>query len=177
MVALGQWILKADDDLNVAEYIVASGYYSATGFHCQQSAEKYLKAYLVWNDREFPKTHDLELLLDLVEAVDRELTAPLRDIIVLTVYSVEVRYPGDIPEMSSDDVNKAMSLARMVKEAVMEKLPKVCPQCGHVFNGNGWDGIDAHWRAKNLGHENIMSYEEAWPLIQAGKYKRRGDKK
>ncbi len=44
---------------------------------------------------------------------------------------------------------------------------KVCPECGHVFQGNGWDGIDAHWKSK---HENIMPYSEAWPLIKAGKY-------
>lgn len=44
---------------------------------------------------------------------------------------------------------------------------KVCPECGHVFKGNGWDGIDAHWRSK---HEDIMPYEEAWPLLQSGKY-------
>jgi len=31
--------------------------------------------------------------------------------------------------------------------------PKSCPECGHVFQGNGWDGIDAHWRAK---HEHVM---------------------
>jgi hypothetical protein len=46
---------------------------------------------------------------------------------------------------------------------------KVCPECDHVFQGNGWDGIDAHWRAR---HERIMPYEKAWPLIQAGSYKR-----
>lgn len=45
---------------------------------------------------------------------------------------------------------------------------KVCPECGHVFKGNGWDGIDAHWRAK---HEDVMPYEEAWPLLREGKYK------
>lgn len=44
---------------------------------------------------------------------------------------------------------------------------KVCPECRHVFQGNGWDGIDAHWRSK---HEDIMPYEEAWPLIRSGKY-------
>ena len=44
---------------------------------------------------------------------------------------------------------------------------KVCPECGHVFQGNGWDGVDAHWRSK---HEDIMPYEEAWPLLRDGKY-------
>lgn len=46
----------------------------------------------------------------------------------------------------------------------MTDRPKVCPICGHVFLGNGWDGIDAHWRAH---HKSIMPYEKAWPLIQA----------
>lgn len=45
---------------------------------------------------------------------------------------------------------------------------KACPECGHVFQGNGWDGIDAHWRAK---HEHIMPYAQAWPLIKAGSYR------
>ncbi|MCS3496189.1 putative nuclease with RNAse H fold [Bradyrhizobium japonicum] len=44
---------------------------------------------------------------------------------------------------------------------------KICPECLRVFK-NGWGGIDAHWKAK---HERLLPYEEAWPLIQAGKYK------
>jgi hypothetical protein len=44
---------------------------------------------------------------------------------------------------------------------------KVCPECGHEFNGKGWEGIDAHWRAE---HAQVMRYEEAWPLIHAGEY-------
>jgi hypothetical protein len=46
---------------------------------------------------------------------------------------------------------------------------KICPECGHEFKGNGWDGIDAHWRSQ---HSHVMRYEEAWPLIQNGQYKR-----
>ena len=45
---------------------------------------------------------------------------------------------------------------------------KVFPECGHVFKGNGWDGIDAHWRAK---HEDFMPYDEAWPLLRDGRYR------
>jgi hypothetical protein len=37
--------------------------------------------------------------------------------------------------------------------------PRICPECGHVFQGNGWDGIDAHWRAE---HEQVMPYHEFW---------------
>lgn len=34
--------------------------------------------------------------------------------------------------------------------------PRVCPECGHVFQGKGWDGIDAHWRAKKHQHERVI---------------------
>ena len=40
--------------------------------------------------------------------------------------------------------------------------PRNCPECGHVFQGNGWDGIDAHWRSK---HEDVMPYEEFWESV------------
>ena len=45
---------------------------------------------------------------------------------------------------------------------------KICPECGHQFQGNGWDGIDAHWKSPRKGHEHIMPYREAWPIIRSG---------
>jgi len=52
-----------------------------------------------------------------------------------------------------------------------EKLhaANICPGCDHQFRGIGFDGIDAHWRAK---HESVMPYAEAWPLIRSGTYPR-----
>lgn len=50
------------------------------------------------------------------------------------------------------------------------KANNVCPECGHQFKGNGFDGIDAHWRSK---HEKIMPYKEAWPLVKEGNYHRK----
>jgi hypothetical protein len=49
-------------------------------------------------------------------------------------------------------------------------VQNICPECGHRFRGNGFDGIDAHWRAK---HEHVMPYSQAWPLIKSGTYPRR----
>ncbi len=46
---------------------------------------------------------------------------------------------------------------------------KICPECGHLFKGSGYDGIDAHWRAK---HEHLMPYRVAWPLLKSGTYQR-----
>lgn len=68
-------------------------------------------------------------------------------------------------ETDDDEARFEERLKKMVRTPQDEK--KVCPECGHVFKGNGWDGIDAHWRSK---HEDVMPYEEAWPLLRDGRY-------
>ena len=45
---------------------------------------------------------------------------------------------------------------------IPKERPRICPLCGHCFKGNGWDGIDAHWRAC---HENVMSYVAFWDSL------------
>lgn len=42
--------------------------------------------------------------------------------------------------------------------------PRQCPECKHVFQGNGWDGIDAHWRSK---HEHRKPYAIFWESLCA----------
>src|SRR5215216_1904561 len=43
--------------------------------------------------------------------------------------------------------------------------PQTCPECHHTFRGNGWDGIDAHWRSN---HSAVRSYEEFWNTLCEG---------
>ena len=58
------WLDKAENDYRTAQYLGASGadYVSSSVFHAQQAVEKYIKAYLVWYQIEFPKTHDIAAL-------------------------------------------------------------------------------------------------------------------
>ncbi len=57
---------KAENDLKDANILYNSNEASAEGicFHCQQAVEKFLKAYLVYNDKEINKTHDISQLLE-----------------------------------------------------------------------------------------------------------------
>lgn len=48
------------------------------------------------------------------------------------------------------------------KKNINLERPRICPVCSHLFKGNGWDGIDAHWRSK---HEDIMPYEDFWESL------------
>ncbi|HET7104752.1 MAG TPA: hypothetical protein VFI20_11750 [Terracidiphilus sp.] len=61
-------------------------------------------------------------------------------------------------------------LPEMLQGRRPRQTEKICPVCGHRFRGRGWDGIDAHWRAR---HEAILPYERAWPLIRSGRYRLR----
>jgi len=110
---LRQWLAKAQEDLDVAERLIATGedYHATIAFHCQQAAEKFLKSYLVRHGIEFPKTHDLDTLLDLVAPSDSELSGSLRDVILLNQYAVDARYPTDAPELTEREARHSIELA------------------------------------------------------------------
>jgi HEPN domain-containing protein len=114
------WLEKAGEDLAVAEYLVSSDrpYFGAVGFHAQQAAEKYFKAFLVYHQVEFPKTHDLDKLLDLVAKVAGPLAQTLRGASVLSVYGVETRYPADLPDVTLAQAQTAVSIAVSVRDGV-----------------------------------------------------------
>ena len=54
-----------------------SGDYENVGFHAQQAAEKFIKAFLVRHQVEFPKSHNVALLRQLVARVDPRLAETL----------------------------------------------------------------------------------------------------
>lgn len=95
---LKEWLRKAEEDYVVATALVRrrkSPTPNAVSIHCQQCAEKYLKAYLVQHNVIFPKTHDLLELHRLCLSVDPAFTL-IGDLLdLLNPYSVEFRYPGE----------------------------------------------------------------------------------
>jgi HEPN domain-containing protein len=101
---------EAADNLRIREIV---------GFHCQQAAEKYLKALLTRCQIEFPKTHDIKMLLQL--AGDR-VADSLGSAQWLTPFGVAIRYPGDTAEMLPGDEGKAIELANQVKQVVLTIL-------------------------------------------------------
>ena len=119
-----QWLLKAEEDLNAAKSLLTYGitFLSAVCFHSQQAAEKYLKAYLTFRQVEFPKTHDIDEILDLIAPVNGKLSESLRDTIILTNYGVDVRYPGDFPGVNSGEAEQAIQMAEKVRTSVLELL-------------------------------------------------------
>jgi len=94
----------------------------AVAFHCQQAAEKHVKAFLVRHQVEYPKTHNVRLLLDLVSAADPDLATTLEPASALTPYGVDVRYPGDFPDVLPGQDRTLFAVAGAVRNGVMARL-------------------------------------------------------
>jgi HEPN domain-containing protein len=64
-------------------------------FHCQQCAEKYLKALLEEIGLPVPKTHDLDVVLSALVPSHPTLRAMRRGMLFLSDFAVDTRYPGN----------------------------------------------------------------------------------
>lgn len=95
--ATHEWIEKAEADFAAAMILRRSRKRHSRDivcFHMQQCIEKYLKARLVKATVQFPKTHDLERLLDLCIEFEPLWESIRPAVIEITDFAVEVRYPG-----------------------------------------------------------------------------------
>ena len=101
------FVRTADRDMDVAELIWRNSphFYESIGFHCQQAAEKYLKAVLVSQGLVVPYTHDLARLLNdlapFISFTGAEQTAAA----ALLEFAVDLRYElDDAPSYTSADL-------------------------------------------------------------------------
>jgi HEPN domain-containing protein len=112
------WIAKATEDWRVASILLAQPdpIHDAVAFHCQQAAEKLLKAVLVARAENPPRTHDLEALFDLV-APGREPSTELADALgYLTAFAVMPRYPITEGLRAADRGQRAMDALEAVTD-------------------------------------------------------------
>jgi len=118
-----EWVDKAEGDFHTASRearVRKSPNYDAVCFHCQQCAEKYLKAYLQEQDQRFPPVHDLIELLEVCLPYDGTFESQ-RDLLKdLTKYAVEFRYPGELA--TKEEAITVVKAMRAVRTFVRQKL-------------------------------------------------------
>jgi HEPN domain-containing protein len=119
------WLIKVAGDLRGAEVDLAAipPLLEDLAFHCQQAVEKALKAFLIWHDEPFRKTHDLRLIGGQCVAIDPTLRELVDRAAPLTDYAWEFRYPGDEAAPTLEQATEALELAREVVAAVHARLP------------------------------------------------------
>ncbi len=117
-----EWLEKADADLCGAERLVLDDppLNDLACFHCQQAAEKYLKALLINLGLPAPKIHDLEDLLEILLPRVPVLSKHRRGLATLSKFAVEYRYPG--VKSNSRKTEAALRKAKVIRSAIRKEL-------------------------------------------------------
>jgi HEPN domain-containing protein len=118
------WIESGDHDLGTARltFKYIPKYHDTITFHCQQAVEKYLKGYLLFLGINFKRSHDLNYLLSLISQKEElgnewyDKAAELED------FSVEIRYPDSIIELTDGDVMNTLTISGEFRDFVLSRM-------------------------------------------------------
>ena len=126
-LAIERWLLLARHDLVTARTMltVHPPLADVACFHCQQCAEKALKAFLVFADIHVEKTHFVRRRLDLCAGADPSFDRFQRIATDLTEYAVVGRYPDEWREFSVAEGTKAVRSAEEVLGFVRKRIPGI----------------------------------------------------
>lgn len=118
-----EWLDKAETDFDSADLLLHAGEVplpDTAAFHCQQSAEKFLKAFLQEHQVVFERKHDLMPLLALCISLDADFQSLKEYLQELDRYAVAVRYPG--VSVKVEQAKSAFRVAKKVRGFVKRKL-------------------------------------------------------
>ena len=107
------WLAHAAADLRYARLgqAEAGDLAALIAFHAQQAVEKALKAVLVHRAADFPKTHDLERLVELIQDAGVEWPAQLDAVLSLVPFATQARYPGFDDPITEAELKAALAFA------------------------------------------------------------------
>jgi HEPN domain-containing protein len=110
------WLARAQSSLELAT--LGAGrprvYWEDLCFDCQQAAERALKAVCVHHGIDFPPTHSLVYLTDLLKAAGVAVPAEVKAADVLTVYALQVNYTCGGEIVTEEEYRAALQEARTV---------------------------------------------------------------
>ena len=107
---VAEWISFSDTDLKVARHMYDTMHprpLEIICYHCQQSAEKILKAFLIYSKVKPARTHDLEELRKECKVLNESFTTITDKCANLNDYSSQPRYPFEI-EITEGDAIRAL---------------------------------------------------------------------
>ena len=117
-----EWFFYAKEDLKLASLGLESGILpDLLCFHAQQAVEKAIKALLVQFDLDFPKTHNIQILLTQL-SLFLEIPEQLLRAEILTDYAVTSRYPGVHEQINQEEYRIAIKISREVIDWVAENI-------------------------------------------------------
>jgi HEPN domain-containing protein len=119
-----EWFERGKHDIEMAQLLCDKrGYIDIITLHIQQALEKYMKGLLVYNGREYKRTHDLTLLLNMIGEFNKNLKEFSDLCNIASKFYIEDRYPpGQLPEYSYEEIERilkqALSMIRKIKQMI-----------------------------------------------------------
>lgn len=119
---LNQWIEKAEHDVIAAKLIIDHQpiILDIACFHCQQAVEKFLKTFLVFKNVEFPRTHNLDLLIQ--SCSEHHAGFGVIDLKNLEDFAVRGRYPHDFLMPQLSETIEFYQITLEVKALVLKEI-------------------------------------------------------
>ena len=118
------WLKRAQSDLQLGKAALKTKEVLPEDacFHAQQCAEKSLKALLLDLDIDFPKTHAIEVLLDLLKIKGIHIPENVDESFELSQYAVQTRYPGEWEPVTKLEAKGALERAALVLNWVKAQI-------------------------------------------------------
>lgn len=118
------WLHKAEDDLAWTQDNVKAGVYYGACFTAHESAEKALKAFLLYKKRRLRRIHDLNALLEDCSEIDKGFEKLREAVEFLLPFYIETRYPiyEELVEFDEKQAAEALEKAKEVVEFVKERI-------------------------------------------------------
>jgi len=122
MTRYEEWIERAKSSLELAQAkIVHYIYYEDLCYQSQQSVEKALKGLLIYYGENPEFTHNIEILLKELKKFT-EIPENIEDAVLLTDYAVQTRYPGEYDEVTKEEYERSVKIAKDCLNWVESKI-------------------------------------------------------
>jgi HEPN domain-containing protein len=116
------WIERAKSSLEISKIAVnASVYYEDLCYQSQQAVEKALKGLFIYYGNEPEFTHNIGILLNEIEKFT-EIPENIKQATKLTKYTVITRYPGEYDEITKENYEESIKIAKECLEWTENKI-------------------------------------------------------
>ncbi|MCL2111047.1 MAG: HEPN domain-containing protein [Clostridiales bacterium] len=122
---ISEWLDTARNDYIAAKHLfedIRPRQIEIASYHCQQSVEKSLKAFLIFNGIDPPYTHNLEDLCSKCEESESGFSAFADSCVKLSPYATVTRYPKKA-DITEEEAAYAVEKAKEIFEFVYGLIP------------------------------------------------------
>jgi HEPN domain-containing protein len=126
-ILVDEWLEIANDDLEAAQYLFGKPHRKQLEiicYHCQQCAEKSLKAFLCANGVAFTKTHEVELLCGQCSEIEPAFSKFYDACETLEIYATKTRYPNRV-DINEHDAKKAIQEAAEIYQFAYKQIQQL----------------------------------------------------